>query len=616
MAHALWTWHLRHNPQNPKWFNRDRFILSAGHGSMLLYALLHLTGYDLSLEELKNFRQWGSKTPGHPENTLTPGVEMATGPLGQGFATGVGMAIAERFLAATYNREGFPIVDHYTYAICSDGDLMEGVASEAASLAGHLGLGKLIYLYDDNEITIDGKTSLAFTENVGARFEAYGWHVQHVDGMVADAVSSAIRSAQMETDRPSLIACRTVIGFGSPNRAGTSKSHGESLGEEELRLSKEALGIDPAPFSISQDTLDFYRQARTKGECLEADWNELFAAYAATHAELARSLGLLMDGNLGPDWETAVPKFEEKIATRAASGKVLNVLAPYLPTLIGGSADLAGSNNSTQKDAGSFQRETPSGKNIAFGVREHAMAAAVNGITLHGGCRAYGATFLQFADYNKPSLRLAALMEIPSIFIFTHDSIGLGEDGPTHQPVEHLAGLRAIPNFNVIRPADSVETAAAWRAALRSAHTPTALILTRQALAPVGATAEEAAKGAYVLREASASPEAILVATGSEVGLALTAQADLEAQGVPTRVVSMPSFFAFDAQGEVYREQILPRSIPTVSIEAGSSFGWAKYAHAHVALDHFGASAPAEVLFEQFGFTVPNVVSTVLGLLS
>lgn len=616
MAHALWANHLRHNPQNPAWFNRDRFVLSAGHGSMLLYSLLHLTGYDLPLDELKNFRQWGSKTPGHPENTLTPGVEMATGPLGQGFATAVGMAIAEKFLAATYNRPNCPVVDHFTYAICSDGDLMEGVSNEAASLAGHLGLGKIIYLYDDNEITIDGKTWISFSEDVKGRFEALNWHVQRVDGMDVVAVSEAIKVAQSVIDQPSLICCKTTIGFGSPNRAGTSKSHGEPLGTDELRLSKEALGLPDEDFYISAEVLDFYRSALRSGEQLENEWDRMFAEYTDRYPTEGAQLLALMDGNFGEQWKGLLPVVEDKIATRAASGKILNAIASAMPTLIGGSADLAGSNNSTQKDLGAFQADTPGGKNIAFGVREHAMAAAVNGITLHGGCRAYGATFLQFADYCKASLRLAALMEVPSIFIFTHDSIGLGEDGPTHQPVEHLAGLRAIPNFNVFRPADSVETAAAWRVALESKHTPASLILTRQALPPIGASFEGAMKGGYVLKESSSEAALILVATGSEVSLAVEAQAALEAQGVPTRVVSLPSTYLFDLQGEAYRQQIIPRSIPTISIEAASSFGWAKYANTHIALDHFGASAPAETLFREFGFTIENVVNTALDLLA
>jgi len=616
MAHALWTRHLRHDPRNPKWFDRDRFVLSAGHGSMLLYGLLHLTGYDLSLDDIRNFRQWQSKTPGHPESTLTPGVEMATGPLGQGFATGVGMAVAERFLAATYNLGNHRVVDHYTYAIVSDGDLMEGISNEAASLAGHLRLGKLIYLYDDNHITIDGTTEVAFTENVSGRFEALGWHVLHVDGMDVDAVDAAISAAKDVTDKPSLLCCRTIIGFGSPNRANTSKSHGEPLGMDEVKLSKEALGIPTEPtFYVPDDVRSEYGKAVGRGELLRSEWEARMAAFEADYPEEAATLRRLITGDLGTSWAALVPVVEEKVASRAASGKILNAIASALPTLIGGSADLAGSNNSTQKDSGPFQAATPAGKNIAFGVREHSMAAAVNGITLHGGCRGYGATFLQFADYCKASLRLASLMEVPSIFLFTHDSIGLGEDGPTHQPIEHLAGLRAIPNFNVFRPADSVETAAGWVVALESNHTPTALILSRQALPPVGASFDGAQKGAYVLAEASASPKAILVATGSEVALAVEAREALEAQGVPTRVVSMPSWLLFEGQDAGYRQSVLPSGVPTLSIEAGATLGWAKYADASLGIDHFGASAPADVLFREYGFTVENVVSLVKGLI-
>ncbi|HMS53908.1 MAG TPA: transketolase [Fimbriimonadaceae bacterium] len=612
MAHALWTEHLRHNPRNPKWMNRDRFVLSAGHGSMLLYALLHLTGYDLSLAEIRNFRQWGSKTPGHPENTITAGVEMATGPLGQGFATAIGMAIAERYLAATFNRDGFPVVDHHTYAIVSDGDLMEGISNEAASLAGHLGLGKVIFLYDDNRITIDGTTDIAFTEDVAGRFEALGWQVQKVDGMDPSAVSKAIHVAKAETGKPSLICCKTVIGFGSPNRANTSKAHGEPLGDDEVRLSKEALGIPLEPkFLVDDEVKEFYGQAVQRGQAAETEWSDLFARYRAEFPHEAEALL----GNVNDTWKQDIPMVSEPMATRAISGKVLNAVAHSFPGLIGGSADLAGSNNSVQKEYGHFQKQTPGGKNLSFGVREHAMAAIVNGITLHGGARGYGATFLQFADYCKASLRLAALMECPSIFLFTHDSIGLGEDGPTHQPIEHLAGLRAIPNFNVVRPCDGAEVAAAWIAALESQHTPTALMLTRQAVPPLGGSIEGALKGGYVLREASTNPRVILVATGSEVSIAVEAQGRLESEGFPTRVVSLPSWFAFETQPEAYRSSVLPKGIPTASIEAGSTFGWAKYADLQVGIDHFGASAPADRLYQEFGVTVDNLVRTAKSLL-
>lgn len=621
LAHALWTRHLRHNPRNPHWFNRDRFVLSAGHGSMLLYALLHLTGYDVSLDDLKNFRQWGSITPGHPENTLTPGVEMATGPLGQGFATAVGMALAERFLAATFNRDGHDVVDHFTYVLCSDGDLMEGVSSEAASLAGHQKLGKLIALYDDNEITIDGSTSLAFTEDVGKRFEAYGWHIQHVDGMDVDAVDQAVSAAQSVEDRPSLVLARTVIGYGSPHRAGTAKAHGEALGEEEVRLSKEALGIPQDPlFYIPEDVLEEYRKAIGRGAARESDWNERFDAYRRSLPSLASQLSAAIERKLPDGWIRDLPDFSEKLATRASSGNVLNAIEHWFPTLVGGSADLTGSVNTKLEDSNVQQPDNPGGRNMAYGVREHAMAAAINGMTLHGGVRAYGGTFLMFSDYCKPALRLAALMECPSIFVFTHDSVLLGEDGPTHQPVEHLAGLRAIPNFNVMRPADGNETAACWKIALESEHTPCALILTRQGVPavspPVRGGGHPAERGGYVLREASSSPpEMVLVATGSEVALALEASETLETEGIPTRVVSLPSWFLFDRLEDAARDRVLPRGIPTLSVEAAATLGWAKYADAHVGVDHFGASAPAKVIAEKMGFTGAHVAEVARNLL-
>lgn len=619
MAVALWTRHLRHNPMNPAWFDRDRFILSAGHGSMLLYALLHLTGYDLSLDELKNFRQWGSRTPGHPENHLTPGVEMATGPLGQGFATGVGMAIAERFLAATFNKPGHAIVDHLTYAIVSDGDLMEGLTNEAASLAGHLGLGKLIYLYDDNGISIDGSTKLAFTEDVLARFDALGWHTDRVDGMDVDAVDAAFERAKAETERPSLVACRTIIGYGSPNKGGTEKTHGSPLGEDELRLTKEALGIPlEPPFYVPEAAGTEFRKAVERGAAHEAAWRERVEAYARAFpkewAELEKAIG----GDFAPDW-SAIPDFTDKIATRAASGKVLNAIATSLPTLLGGSADLAGSVNTSLSGLGTFQKDRPTGRTFCFGVREHAMAAALNGMNLHGGVRAYGGTFLVFSDYCRPSVRLAALMGCPTPFVFTHDSIGLGEDGPTHQPIEHLAALRAIPNLYVMRPADGNETAVCWHLALSSRSTPSVLALSRQNLPPTTPPPgpdHPARRGGYVLAEATGErPRAVLVATGSEVALALAAREALEREGVPTRVVSMPCTSLFDAQDPAYRDSVLPKGVPAVSIEAASTFGWAKYAQAHVGLDRFGASAPAERLFAEFGFTVDSVSATVRRLL-
>jgi len=621
MAFALWTKHLRHNPKDPKWFNRDRFILSAGHGSMLLYSLLHLTGYDLPLSEIKNFRQWGSKTPGHPEYGHTPGVEMTTGPLGQGFATSVGFAIAEKYLAATFNKPGHEIVDHFTYGICSDGDLMEGVSSEAASLAGHLGLGKLIFLYDSNHITIDGRTDISFTEDVEIRFRAFGWHVQQIDGMDVRAVDEALRIAKNVADQPSLIICRTIIGYGSPNKADSSKSHGAALGEEEVKLSKEELGIPLEPkFYIPDEALSEFRKAIPAGEEMESTWRDAMKSYEAAFPDEAKQLRNAIAGEYGKEWIANLPVISDKVATRVASGRAINAIAPYIPTLIGGSADLAESNNTHIKEAGEFQADDPRGRNIAFGVREHAMIAAVNGITLHGGCRAYGASFLIFTDYCRPAIRLSALMSCPSIFVFTHDSIGLGEDGPTHQPIEHLASLRAMPNMNLMRPADGNETVACWKIALQSHENPCLLALTRQglpAVTPAGVQSHPAEKGAYVLQEASGgSPKLILVATGSEVSLALSAREQLEKDGTPTRVVSFPSWFLFERQTAEYRSSVLPKGFPTVSIEAATSFGWDRYAQAHVSIDHFGASAPGDVLMKEFGFTSDNVVAVAKGLLS
>lgn len=608
MAFALWTRHLRHNPRNPKWPDRDRFILSAGHGCAMLYGLLHLTGYDLSLDDLRQFRQWGSKTPGHPENHLTPGVEMATGPLGQGISTAVGMAMAERFLAATFNEEGHDVVDHRTYVIASDGDLMEGVASEACSLAGHHRLGKLIVLYDDNRITIDGSTSMAFTEDVGARFEAYGWHVDHVDGMDVDAVDQAIGRAKEELDRPSLIVCRTVIGYGSPNKAGTSKVHGSALGVEEVRLTKAELGLDPSlDFQIPEEVRAFWGRAVEAGAKLEADWHERVQGLAGVDPMKAKGFQEALAGRMREGWQNAVRPVDEKVATRVASGRTLNALAAVLPTLVGGSADLAESNNTMLHGMGDFQPESAAGRNFWFGVREHGMAAAVNGLNLHGGVRAFGASFLIFSDYCRPSIRLAALMETPSIFVMTHDSVGLGEDGPTHQPIEHLMSLRAIPNLNVMRPADGNETAACWILALERTDGPSLLALTRQgvpSLTPSDVATHPCRQGGYVLADASGgTPQRVLVATGSEVQIAMAAREILEGEGISTRVVSMPSWFLFEDQTATYRESVLPKGVPTVSIEAGATLGWAKYAQAHVGIDHFGASAPAETIFREFGLT-------------
>jgi transketolase len=597
----------------------DRFILSGGHGSMLLYSLLHLTGYDLPLEELKNFRQWGSRTPGHPEYGLTPGVEVTTGPLGQGFATGVGMAIAEAHLAARFNQPGHKIVDHYTYAIVTDGDLMEGVASEAASLAGHLRLGKLIYLYDDNHISIDGPTDLAFSEDRLARFAAYGWHVQQVDdGNDVEAIDTAIRAAKTDP-RPSLIAVRTIIGYGAPNRQGTAKAHGEPLGEEELRLAKENLGWPTEPkFYIPEDVLAFYRQALTRGSEWEADWRMRFDAYQRLYPAPGAELRRRLDGKLPEHWQQAIPQFpadQKGMATRAASGKVINALASALPELLGGSADLAPSNNTWIQNEAAFQKDSPGGRNFHFGVREHAMGAALNGMVLHGGLIPYGGTFLVFSDYMRPAIRLASLSHIPAIYVFTHDSIGLGEDGPTHQPVEHLAALRAIPNLTVIRPADANETAQAWKVAIENRHAPTALILSRQAL-PVFEAAEfpTVEKGAYVLADmGEGEPKLILMASGSEVSLIYEAAARLAADGLCVRVVSFPSWELFDAQDEAYRRAVLPEHVRArLAVEAGIGLGWERYVGAAgriLSLERFGASAPGKMLFEKFGFTIENVIA-------
>ncbi|GAB4504879.1 MAG: transketolase [Anaerolineales bacterium] len=621
IAFTLWTRHLRHNPRNPRWPGRDRFILSGGHGSMLLYSLLHLTGYDLSLDELKNFRQWDSRTPGHPEYGLTPGVEMTSGPLGQGFATGAGMAIAAAHLAATFDRPGFELIDSYIYTIVTDGDLMEGVASEAASLAGHLGLGRLVYLYDDNHITIDGPTDLAFTEDRLKRFEAYGWHVQQVaDGNDVEAIDRAIQAAKQDP-RPSLIACRTIIGFGAPNRQGTSKVHGEPLGDEELNLAKQNLNwpIEPR-FYIPDDVLAFYRQAVETGAQAEARWNDLFEAYRRAHPELAAELQRRLDGTLPEGWDAGLPAFPadaKGLATRAASGKALNALAVNLPELMGGSADLAPSNNTKIEASPDFQKDSPHGRNLHFGVREHAMGAALNGMALFGGVIPYGGTFLVFSDYMRPAIRIAALAHIPAIYVFTHDSIGLGEDGPTHQPVEHLAALRVIPNLVVIRPADANETVEAWKVAVSRRDGPTALILSRQALPTLDRTIVEQAsllsRGAYALADfGDGEPDLILMASGSEVNLIYEAAARLAAEGVNVRAISFPSWELFEKQEAAYREALLPKRIRArLVVEAGAGQGWERYVGCEgvvLSIERFGASAPAKVLFEKFGFTVENII--------
>jgi transketolase len=594
---------------------------------MLLYGLLYLTGYDLPLEELKNFRQWGSRTPGHPEYDLTPGVETTTGPLGQGFANGVGMAIAEQFLAAAFNAPDASIFDHYTYAIVSDGDLMEGVSQEAASLAGHLGLGKLIYLYDANRISIEGSTDLAFTEDVAARFRAYGWYVQEIDGHDRDQIEAAIQAAQAETERPSLIQCRTHIAYGSPNKQDTAGAHGAPLGPDEIQRTKEAWGWPTdEPFHVPEEALEVFRQALDAGREAQAQWQATFEQYREAHPEQAALLETLWAGELPAGWEDLLPTFSSSdgpMATRNASGATINALAPALPTLIGGSADLAPSNKTMIKDAPAFQVDERGGRNLHFGVREHAMGSILNGMALHGGLLPYGGTFLVFSDYMRPAVRLAALMELPVVYVWTHDSVWLGEDGPTHQPVEHLASLRAIPNLAVVRPADANETAAAWRVALKRREGPTALALSRQKLPILFETRRDAGatvgRGAYTLVDSSGVPDVVLIATGSEVHLALDARDILASEGIAVRVVSMPSWELFDAQPVSYQEQILPPQVEArLAIEAGVSQGWRKYVGPQgdvMALDHFGASAPYRVLMEQFGFTPQEVVRRVKRLL-
>jgi transketolase len=615
MAFTLWTRHLRHNPRNPKWPGRDRFILSGGHGSMLLYSLLHLTGYDLSLDEIKNFRQFGSKTPGHPEYGLTPGVEVTTGPLGQGFGQGVGMAIAATHLAAEFNKPGHEIIQSYIYGIVTDGDLMEGVSSEAASLAGHLQLGRIIYLYDDNHVSIDGSTDLAFTEDRAGRFEAYGWHVQQIgDGNDVEAIDAAIKAAKADS-RPSLICVRTIIGFGAPKKQGTSKAHGEPLGDEELKAAKENLGWPVEPrFLIPGEVLEFYREAVERGREREIDWKMRFDAYQRIHPALGTELQRRLAGDLPEGWDAALPKFPvdaKGMATRSSSGKVLNTLSEKLPELVGGSADLTPSNNTRFEEAGDFEKDNPVGRYLRFGVREHGMGAALNGLNLFGGLIAYGGTFLIFSDYMKPAIRIAAISSIRSIFVFTHDSVGLGEDGPTHQPIEHLMALRAVPNLTVIRPADANEVAEAWRVAITRRHSPTALALTRQNLPTLEGTDQGLlSKGAYVLKDFGDDPQLILIATGSEVSLIYEAAQKLFAEGTAVRVVSFPSWELFEEQDETYRESVFPKNVTArLAVEAGATLGWERYAKSIIGLDHYGASAPYKVIFEKFGFTGENVVA-------
>ncbi len=625
MAYVIWTKFLKHNPSNPQWMNRDRFVLSGGHGSMLLYSLLHLTGYDLSFDELQKFRQLGSKTPGHPEFGHTAGVETTTGPLGQGFSNGIGMAMAQRYLAATFNRPDFPVIDYFVYAICGDGDLMEGVSSEAASLAGHLKLGNVIYLYDDNNISIDGSTALSFTEDVGARFEAYGWHVQTVhDGNDVEKVEKAIRHAQQVTDKPSLIKVKTHIGFGSPNKQDTHDAHGSPLGDDEIRLTKKNYGWDENKiFFIPEEALKHFRQAVENGKKQEEEWNTRFSAYSKAHAEPAATLLNSVKGNYGEAWKNALPVFTAEngtLATREASGKVLAAIAPHLPTMIGGSADLTPSNNTFVKGMENYQPLNYGGRYIRYGVREHAMGSLMNGIALTAGMIPYGGTFLIFSEYMRPPIRLAALMGIRPIYVFTHDSIGLGEDGPTHQPVEQLASLRTIPNITVIRPADANETAQAWKLAIERTNGPVALALTRQKLPLIDrskyAPAEMTAKGAYILAENSPAPAIILIGTGSELQYALGAYEQMTNEGIKTRIVSMPSWELFERQSKEYRDSVFPHSVKNrLAVEAGVELGWHKYASETITINMFGQSAPYEDLYKHFGFTIDNVLARAKAML-
>jgi transketolase len=630
MAYALWQRHLRHNPRNPHWPDRDRFVLSAGHGSMLLYCLLYLTGYDLGLDDLKAFRQWGSRTPGHPEVHLTPGVEATTGPLGQGAGNAVGMAIAERVLAYRFNRPGHTIVDHRTYAIVGDGDLMEGVSCEASSLAGHLQLGKLIFLYDSNGVSLDGPTSLAFSrEDVGARYAAYGWqvlHVEHGDTDVA-AIDSALGAAEADTTRPSIIVVRTTIGYGSPHKQGTSEAHGNPLGVEEVKLTKQALGFDPErSFAVPEAALAHFREAVDRGREAEQAWSRRFDAYAAAQPELAAAFRRALAGELPEGWDRDLPTFgaNDAQATRQASGKALNALAKRVPEIIGGDADLSVSTSTALKDAGSFDAQTGAGRNLHFGVREHAMGAIANGIAYHHGLRPFVATFFCFSDYMRPSVRLAALNGLPVVFVWTHDSIALGEDGPTHQPVEHLMSLRAMPNLAVVRPADANETVRAWRWALTQRTRPVALVLGRQKLPILDRTGLRAdadvARGAYVLADVDGgAPDAILIATGSEVSLALAARAQLARDGIRARVVSMPCWEAFTEQDAAYRDAVLPSSVVArVSIEAGVTFGWERWIGERgiaIGVDRYGASAPGEVVLAELGFTPERVAGAARDLI-
>jgi transketolase len=627
-AYTLWTRILKHNPSNPGWFNRDRFILSGGHASMLLYSMLYLTGYDLSLDDIKNFRQWGSKTPGHPEYRHTPGVETTTGPLGQGFANGVGMAMAERHLAACYNKQHNDIIDHYTYVICGDGDLMEGITSEAASLAGHLGLSKLICIYDDNKISIEGSTGITFTEDVSARFKAYNWHVQKVeDGNSVDAILKALKKAKAEKKRPSLIMLQTHIAYGSPNKQDSADAHGAPLGEEEIRLTKKNLGCPAdSAFCVPDDALLFCRKCIETGNKAESKWIKRFKSYKKEFPDLAAGLMDAINRKLPEGWDGGLPDFSAKdgaVATRSASGKILNALAGKVTSLIGGSADLAPSNNTIIKNSCDFQKDSYHGRNIRFGVREHAMGAILSGMALHRGVRPFGGTFLVFADYMRPSIRLAALMKLPVIYVFTHDSIAVGEDGPTHQPVEHVCTLRAIPGLTVIRPADANETKEAWRFALKCMEGPIALILSRQNLPVIERTESNTANllenGAYIISDSESKPSLIIIATGSEVHISLEAAKALTAKGVSVRVVSMPSQELFEKTSAEYKEKILPPEISNrMAVEAGIPMGWERYTGGKgeiIGMTGFGASAPGGTLMKNYGFTADNIVQKAMKLI-
>ncbi|MDO8501763.1 MAG: transketolase [Gemmatimonadaceae bacterium] len=629
LAYVLWTRHLRYNPHNPGWIDRDRFILSAGHASMLLYSVLYLTGYDLTLQDLKQFRQWESRTPGHPEYGYTAGVETTTGPLGQGVGNSVGMAVAEAQLAATFNRPGHEIIDHHTYFIASDGDMMEGISHEASSYAGHLGLGKIVGFYDDNHITIEGDTDLTFSDDTAKRFEAYGWHVQRVeDANDLDALDNATVAAREVRDRPSLIIVRSHIGYGSPHKHDTAEAHGSPLGVEEIKLTREALGYpSQEPFYVVPEALAHWRTMSDRGAKIESEWQHRYHAYKATHSADAAELERRLRGELLEGWEDLIPSFTAEngsVASRAASGTVLNAIAPKLPELVGGSADLASSTNTIVKGAPNITPDNYAGRNFHFGIREHGMAAIMNGMSAHGGFIPYGATFLIFSDYMRPSVRLASIMKRHVIYVYTHDSIGLGEDGPTHQPIEQLSTLRAIPGFTLIRPADASETAEAWRAALKHSHGPVALVLTRQKLGFIDRTkyapASGLAKGAYVLADApGGAPQVVLMSSGSEVALILEAQQQLEAQGIRARAVSMPSHEIFASQGAEYRDSVLLLGVKRISIEAGHPMSWDRWVGSDgitIGLECFGASAPYKELYEHLGITVSKIVEAVKQLVA